>query len=290
MTVLAHLPPADADASRSLKHWTLDDIPWHNFDRSQVQPGLLSLVKAASMVEHNGEDYARYLCEVFSDDAGFQQAARQWAAEEVQHGEALRRWALLADPAFDFDKNFGAFTEGYQLPTQVSASVRGSRSGELIARCIVETGTSSYYTAIKDYTGEPVLKAICARIAGDELRHYKLFYTYLQRYQRREKIGLLRRLRVALGRIFESGDDELAYAFFAAHGASGRYDRKRSSNQYLALAAALYRRRHIEKMAAMLFKAVGLSPQSRLCRGAGALAWRLLQWRGRRLRNALHPA
>jgi len=55
--------------------------------------------------------------------------------------------------------------------------VRGSRSGELIARCVVETGTSSYYTAIADATDEPLLKTYAGHIASDELRHYKLFYT-----------------------------------------------------------------------------------------------------------------
>lgn len=283
-TALAYASSADAPRS---KHWTLDDIPWQQFDASRVDPELLSLVKAASMVEQNGEDYARYLCEVFSDDPEFQNVARQWAIEEVQHGQALGRWAKLADPTFDFDKNFGAFTKGYQLPKDVHASVRGSRSGELIARCIVETGTSSYYTAIKDYTDEPVLKAISARIAADELRHYKLFYTTLQTYQQREKIGLLKRLAVALGRVAESSDDELCYAFFAAHGAKGEYNRKRAGNQYLALVSKLYRRDHIEKMVAMLFKTVGLSPQSWLCHTSGAAAWRLFSWRGRRLRQRL---
>lgn len=284
MTALAYASPADAPRSR---HWTLNDIPWQQFDAGRVDPELLAVVKAASMVEQNGEDYARYLCEVFADDPQFQQVARQWAIEEVQHGQALGRWAKLADPDFDFDKNFGAFTKGFQLPQNIHTSVRGSRSGELIARCIVETGTSSYYTAIRDYTDEPVLKAICARIAADELRHYKLFYTALQEYQKKEKIGLVKRLAVALGRIAESSDDELSYAFFAAHGAKGEYSRKRAGNQYLALVSKFYRRDHIEKMTAMLFKSVGLSPQSWLCRASGSLAWRLFSWRGRRLRKLL---
>ena len=41
---------------------------------------------------------------------------------------------------------------------------------------------------------EPVLKVICHKIAGDEFRHYKLFYTHLQRYLAKEKPGLPRRL------------------------------------------------------------------------------------------------
>src|SRR3546814_13918509 len=80
-------------------------------------------------------------------------------------------------------------------------SVRGSRNGELVARCVVECGTSSFYSAIRDATDEPVLKAVAARIAADEFRHFKLFYDHLQRYQARRPMGRLRRLFVALTRI-----------------------------------------------------------------------------------------
>src|SRR3546814_7823807 len=86
-------------------------------------------------------------------------------------------------------------------------------SSDLVARCIVEVGTSSYYASIGATTEEPVLREICRHIAADELRHYKLFYTHLKRYLEREGIGRWKRLAVALGRIGESEDDELAYAF-----------------------------------------------------------------------------
>jgi len=41
--------------------WTLDDIAWDRFDRTKVDPELLRIVKAASLVEYNGADYAQYL-------------------------------------------------------------------------------------------------------------------------------------------------------------------------------------------------------------------------------------
>jgi rubrerythrin len=271
-----------------MKHWTLNDIEWDRFDRSKVRPELLAVVKAGSMVEYNGYDYARYLCEVFHDDMEFCAVANEWAVEEVQHGAALRKWAEMADPAFDFPKSFAMFTEGYKLPLNVEASVRGSRSGELVARCIVEIGTSSYYTAIMEYTDEPVLQAICAKIAADELRHYKLFYTYLKRYLEKENIGVLKRFMVALGRITESEDDELAYAFFAAqcNGVAGKtYERKASTNRYFACACLLYRRRHIEKMTAMVFKAVGLKPHTRLNGLFTHAAWAAMRLKNYRLRS-----
>src|ERR1051326_6687941 len=75
--------------------WGLDDIPWHLFDRGKVDPELVRIVKAASLVEHNGAAYAHHLCLIFADDPEFQQDARRWGDEETQHGVALARWANL---------------------------------------------------------------------------------------------------------------------------------------------------------------------------------------------------
>ena len=51
---------------------------------------------------------------------------------------------------------------------------------------MVETGTSSYYTALGEATAEPVLKQVCKLIAADEYRHFKLFYDHMRRYLARE--------------------------------------------------------------------------------------------------------
>jgi rubrerythrin len=253
--------------------WTLDDIPWGRFDPVKVDPSILRIVKAASLVEQNGADYAKYLCGVFADDAEFQAAALHWGREEIRHGEALGRWAMLADPAFDHAAAAERFTAGYRVDLEGSSSVRGSRSGELVARCIVETGTSSYYTALAEASEEPVLKEICKRIAADELRHYKLFYTHLRRYLAAEGLGFWRRLAVALGRIAESEDDELAYAYYAANEAAVPYDRRRYARAYARRAYAVYRRHHVERGVAMVFKAIGLKPHGRLNRLAARMAW-----------------
>jgi hypothetical protein len=266
-----------------MRRWTLEDIPWEKFDRAKVDPEILRLIKAASLVERNGDDYARYLCAVFADDPLFQAAARQWGAEEIQHGEALGRWAMLADPSFDHAAACARFTAGFRVDLDAKASVRGSRAGELVARCIVETGTSSYYTALAEASAEPVLRVICRRIAADELRHYKLFLTHLERYLVREGLGFWGRLGVALGRIRESEDDELAFAYHAANDPDGRYDRRRTARAHARRAYAIYRRHHVERGIAMVLKAVGLTPNGRLNRVATDLGWRFMQRRVARL-------
>ena len=266
-----------------MKHWRLEDVAWDRFDPTRADPELIPLVKAAAMVERNGTDYAIYLNRVFGDDPDFRRAADAWAAEEVQHGDALGKWAMLADPTWDYQAAFARYKAGYQLPLDAEASIRGSRTGELIARCMVETGTSSYYTALADGTREPVLQQICRHIAADEFRHFKLFYDHMRRYLAREEIGLLRRLRIAAGRIGESEDDELAYAWHCGNEPEGlAYERARCSAACMGRAMALYRFRHIERGMGMIFKAVGLPPRGRLSDLSAKAAWRLMQWRRRR--------
>jgi hypothetical protein len=266
-----------------MAHWTLDDIPWDRFDRAKVDPEILRIVKAASLVEQNGGDYAHYLCGVFADDPLFQAAATRWGAEEIQHGQALGRWAALADPAFDHAAACARFSAGFRVDLDAKASVRGSRARELVARCIVETGTSSYYTALAEAAEEPVLRAICKRIAADELRHYKLFLTHLERYLAAEGLGFWGRLGVAVGRIRESEDDELAFAYHAANDEAGVYDRGRATRAYARRAYAVYRRHHVERSIAMVLKAVGLTPNGWLNRVATSLGWWFMRQRIARL-------
>jgi len=269
------------------KRWTLDDIPWDQFDRSRVDADMLKIAKAAALVEYNAHDYATYLCNVFHDDPEFQDAARLWAEEEVQHGEALGRWAVLADPEFDFAAAIAQFRDSFRIDLDVDHSTRGSRAGELISRCMVETGTSSYYTALAEATEEPAMKAICQRIAADELRHYKLFYTHLKAYLRRDGLSTIHRLRIAFSRIAEIEDDELACAYYAANGTTAEpYVRQRYSREYMSRAYGYYRRGHVDRAMAMIFKACGLTPQTLLFRLSQAVAWFLFAHRTRQLRRA----
>jgi rubrerythrin len=268
------------------KRWNLDDIPWDRFDRSQIDADIVKIVKAAALVEFNAHDYGTYLGNVFHDDPNFQSVSRDWAEEEIQHGEALGRWAKLADPDFDFPKAVARFRDGFRINVEAKASTRGSRARELVARCMVETGTSSYYTALADAATEPTLKAICQHIAADEHRHYKLFYTHLKTYLGREKVTKLQGLQIALTRLIETEDDELAYAYYAANSSDDEvYDRTRSIRQYMSRAYRYYRSHHIERAIAMIFKACGLRPQSRVFRIAQWVGWQIFARRTRKLQR-----
>lgn len=256
-----------------MAHWSLDDIPWQRFKRDLVDPDMLAVVKASSLVEHNAGDYAAYLRSVFAQDAAFQSETYRWSGEEVQHGEALGRWAQMADPGFDFAACCRRFRDGYRVPVDATVSVRGSAAAELVARCVVESGTSSFYSAMRDATQEPVLKAICHRIAGDEFRHYKMFFDALRRHRQREGQSRLRDAVVAVRRYREIDDDELAMAFHCANSADAPYDRRRASDAYFGRAFRYYREPHLRRAVGMMARAAGFDPAGPLARCAAWLVW-----------------
>lgn len=259
--------------------WTLDDIAWDRFDPTKVDNDLLMAVKAASVVEYNASDYVGYLKTVFAGDDAVHAVIEQWGREEAQHGLALGRWVKLADPEFDFDATFEAFREGYTPPHFETAdgSIRGSRRGELIARCVVESGTTSYYSAMRDATEEPVLKQIASHIAGDEMRHWKLFYD-LQQAQPEPELSFWKKLRIAAGRFSEAEDDELAYAFYCANTPIDRigiepYNRKANVKAYETRVMRLWRPRHLDRAIGMIATAVGMRPKSWVARTASRVIW-----------------
>jgi rubrerythrin len=264
--------------------WSLDDVQWHLFDSGKVEPGMLAAVKAAALVEYNAPDYVAYLKRVFAGDAKTLADIEQWGREESQHGKALGRWAEMADPSFRLNEAFARFRKGYTPPHfegDGAQSVRGSRRGEMIARCVVESGTSSYYSAIRDATHEPVLKEIAGRIAADEYRHYKLFYETMHE-QAEPDLSFWSKLMIAVGRVRESDDDELAYAYYCANVPAGEerarpYDRGTYSRASAATSMAIYRRKHIQKLVQMVLKAVGADPHGWMARLMGALLWRRMQ-------------
>ena len=267
--------------------WTLDDLPWERFDAAAVDRDLLAVVKTAALVEANAADYVAYLGGVFADDAAFLVAVARWGVEEEQHGAALGRWAELADPGFDFARALADFRAGFRVPQGVSQSVRGSRTGELVARQVVETGTSSFYSAIRDATAEPLLQAIAGRIAADEFAHYRLFATHFARYQAHAPLPLRTRLAVAATRFSEAEDDELGWAWFAANvlpaDRGAAYRSRVYPRAYARRALRLYRRRHIDNGVRMLLRAVALPPSGVVFRLASGGLWQLLRLRVRAL-------
>ena len=260
------------------KHWTLDDIDWSVLKPDLVTAELLSAVKTAALVEANSADYVVYLKNVFKDDPEFCAVADRWGDEEIQHGEALGHWAKLVDPSFNFKERLGHFRRLYQIPLEAEISVRGSQAGELLARCVVESGTCSYYAALRDFSEDPVLRQICAFISRDESRHYRLFKLHAERYQ---KLNLLKRVKIAIGRVAETSDDELGYAW---HTATARledigvsYNREECAGTYNRIATSMYKRVHIDSAVHMVITAIGLKARGIASKVLSNVIWRVFQ-------------
>ena len=272
-------------------HWTLEDIDWSRFDASKVSPDVLKVIKTAAMVERNGADYGRYLCSVFRDDPEFCAAVGGWAEEEEQHGLVLGRWAEMADPTFNMDARFDQFLAMYQIPVDATESVRGSLAAELCARCIVETGTSSFYSAIRDAVDEPVLKQICKNIAADEFRHYRLFYDHMQRYLGGPSLAKRwQRFKVAVTRFQEASDDEIASAYHAGNAIPGTYDRAEASAAYGARSFGFYQERHVRRAGYMFAQAAGFNPEGLAAKLLTSILWLIIRTRGQKFRTAFAAA
>jgi len=270
--------------------WKFEDIDWSQFDSRLVDFDIVRVLKAGSVIEHNGSDYGLYLKNVFAGDDVFIKEVDSWSNDEVKHGRVLANWVKLADPTYNFEERFKAYVDGFPIATDSKESIRGSRSAELLTRCMVEIGTSSFYSAIKDATDEPLLKQICGKIAADELRHFKLFYKHLQRYKKVEKLNLYQRFKIAVGRLFENEDDELAFAYYTANAETGPYNCKHYTRMYGKSVYGFYNKLHVDRAMALFCKALGFNPTGWMQKGFSYLAFRILSSKAEKYERELNCA
>jgi Fatty acid desaturase len=170
------------------QRWSLDSINWRAIRRNaSVEPdALFYLVAAASFMESTTDRYTRNLIDQFSgDDEITSWLERHWLPEELQHGHALRRYVQIAWPNFEWDRVYASFLGEFSAYC-CADGLEPTRTREMASRCVVETGTASYYTTLSRISHDPVLATISRRIAEDEIRHYKHFYRYFCRYQQAE--------------------------------------------------------------------------------------------------------
>lgn len=242
-----------------MARWNVDSIHWENFDHSKVNPDLLVLAKTASVVEYNSADYVKYLRNVFAGDESLCEAVDVWGEEEIQHGLALAKWAELADPTWNFDRALIRFRESFQVPLNAQESIRGSRSAELVARCMVEVGTTTYYSSLRDASDEPVFKEICHLIAVDEIHHYNLFYRALPKYLELDPMTKWERAKVAFSRAAEAEDEELLYAY-AATNTDEKIEKENLPvylREYMGRTLPLYTEKNFQKGMALAVRAIG---------------------------------
>lgn len=194
------------------RKWTLDSIPWKDIQKEQIAGSdtLFYMVATASFIEVTSDIYTGNLVRHFADDSEVSAwLADRWEPEELQHGRALKRYVNEVWPDFDWETHYAAFKTEY---TQLCKPemLLPERSLEMASRCVVEMGTSCYYTALHHSVTEPVLARITRHIYEDEIGHYKYFYRYFRRYRERENTSRVQ-VAGALWSRLKTIDDEDTY-------------------------------------------------------------------------------
>ena len=190
--------------------WSVEDIPYHGLvhDRVQGDHRLFYILASASFIESASNIYTGNLVQFFHDDDEIVDwLKRHWEPEELQHGAALQRYVRTAWPDFDWEAAYRTFLGEY-MPLCAVERLAATRALEMAARCVVETGTASFYRMLSGLTEEPVLKDLAARISADEVRHYKHFYRWFRRYRALERPSRLAVLRLNPGAAFRMSDYE----------------------------------------------------------------------------------
>ncbi len=264
--------------------WTNADIDFDRIDLAAARANepLMSLLASASLVEAASDLYTTNLVEYFKGDAEVAQwLSRHWEPEELQHGRALREYVARVWPSFDWERVFAAFLKEYGALCQVE-TLRPTPALEMVARCVVETGTATLYRAIGTYSPEPVLRDISSRIRQDEIRHFKHFYRYFRKYQRGERLGRLRVARALLERVAEVRRDDAGCAL--RHVFLGRYPHYAGDaariDAWTRRIYSMTKRQYPFPMAAkMLLTPLDLHPRIRPLVGVPiAFAARLVMW------------
>ncbi len=186
--------------------WRLEDLPLDQIDFGRIRhrEDMLFALAAASFVEYASDTYAGNLAEFVRDEADMATwLSERWEPEEVQHGRALRAYVEAVWPTFDWEGAYGRFFEEYKLLCGVEGYAP-SRGLEMAARCIVETGTSTIYRALRDLADEPILARLCEHIRSDEVRHYKYFLQYFDRFDAHEKNSRYRIVSELKSRLVEA--------------------------------------------------------------------------------------
>ncbi len=253
--------------------WTLDNVPYDEVDCGLVrgEQHLFYLVTAASFIEIAADLYTDNLIQYFDGDAdvvGW--LTDKWKPEEVRHGYVLRDYVLHVWPEFDWHAAYDGFFGEYSRMCTVD-EFEPSRSLEMVARCVVETGTSTFYQAMGRLTDEPVLAGIVARIRSDEVGHYKYFYRFFRQYSAAEPPGRIKILAALKRRMLEARQDDAecalrhAYATRQRQGDAG-YE---SFKQLMTMLSTQVKRHYPVDMAArMLIKPLDLpAPLARLLQG-----------------------
>jgi len=172
--------------------WSLDQIDFVSVDTalSRDDEFLFVTLASASFVEIMAQTYSDNLIRHYQGNTDVTDwLDLHWQREEVQHGRALKTYVQTVWPEFDWETAHRGFAGEYGLLCSAE-QLEASRALELIARCVIETGTSTFYRALRNYVREPVLRELLGLISADETAHYNHFRRFFGICNAVEHFGL----------------------------------------------------------------------------------------------------
>jgi len=204
--------PGVSAARPKRAHWSIEDIAYDTIDAGRVAGDemLFHMVASASFIESGSHTYTRNLVEHYADYPELGEwLAAHWEPEELQHGAALARYVQTVWPRFPWQGAYNSFFGEYAGLCTMEALQVGAL--EMVARCVVEMGTSTYYQvlgALAKQAGEPVLGALAEHIRVDEVGHYKHFLTYFKTLKVEQSISRWNVARVLGARLREMRESD----------------------------------------------------------------------------------
>ena len=173
--------------------WHYEDIEYAQINAEAIKDKefLFYLITSASFIEITSDVYEKNLATFYEgDEETVSWLEHTWEPEELQHGKALKKFVNTVWPEFDWKKAYKRFLDLY-LPHCTLDEFQPTRAREMLARMVVETGTSTFYKALENYSkdlGTPILAQIAHNISKDEVYHYDMFEEVFKKYNKEEKL------------------------------------------------------------------------------------------------------
>ncbi len=198
--------------------WHYEDIDYANINKETIKDidFLFYLITSASFIEITSDVYKKNLATFYAgDDEVVSWLEKVWEPEELQHGKALKKFVQTVWPEFNWERAYERFKELY-LPHCTLDEFQPTRAKEMLARMVVETGTSTFYKAVENYSKDlntPILGQIAHNISKDEVYHYDNFEEAFKKYNETEKLSRSDIVKTIYDRLkmVDAEDGRLAY-------------------------------------------------------------------------------
>jgi hypothetical protein len=98
------------------------EIDYSSIDVAKVRNNrtLFYLLAAASFIESGSDTYAGNLAKYYADvPEAARWLAEHWECEELQHGQALRRYVAHVWPEFDWERGYRRFFDEYSVTCSI---------------------------------------------------------------------------------------------------------------------------------------------------------------------------